>query len=754
MCSRGVFASVLSSLFALCVASTAFADDSAVVTYDGECVIRADIRSARDLRTLLAIAEEEFSHRIDLGEVDFRVKRARLAALTAAGIRFEMRVPDLAEVVRNERVRLAAAAEGSIAGDASWFADFKTIAQINAKLDEWAIAHPSLVSSVTAGASLEGRVVRGIRISSTPVGANVPAVLFDAGQHAREWIGPMTAMFLANALIDGASSNARIARILSTCEIFILPSVNPDGYEHTWTTARLWRKNRRDNGNGTFGVDPNRNWGFQWGRGGASTDPASETYRGTAAFSEPETQSLRDFFYAHPNIVGHMDYHSYSQLVLWPWGYTTTAPLEAPAFDAIADRMSATILANGGQPYIAGQVATTLYIASGSIIDWVYGDRAITSLTIELRDTGTTGFVLPPEQIIPTGVENVPAALDLIEATAFGCVIGFPDALPTLLPYNETAEVRFSATPMPGVTAVLSKRAFARVGSGAYNEVAVVTAADVSTATLPTNDCGAIVEYYFECTTARGMVRAPAMPNTAYSASVTSSSLLFEDSFETSLGWTVGATGDTATGGVWTRVDPNATAAQPENDSSDAGAMCFITGQGAVGGALGSADVDGGATTLTSPLLNASDADAVLTYRRWYSNNMGGAPNADSMPISISNDGGASWVLLEDVTENANAWVERSVRVANFVTPSASVRVRCVARDLASGSVVEAGFDFVRVSVTGCPSNPSDINGDGSVDASDLAQLLGAWGLAGVTDIDGSGVTNAADLAMLLGNWS
>ena len=78
--------------------------------------------------------------------------------------------------------------------------------------------------------------------------------------------------------------------------------------------------------------------------------------------------------------------------------------------------------------------------------------------------------------------------------------------------------------------------------------------------------------------------------------------------------------------------------------------------------------------------------------------------------------GGASWVLLEDVTENAN-----------FVTPSASVRVRCVARDLASGSVVEAGFDFVRVSVTGCPSNPSDINGDGSVDASDLAQLLGNW---------------------------
>ena len=362
--------------------------------------------------------------------------------------------------------------------------------------------------------------------------------------------------------------------------------------------------------------------------------------------------------------------------------------------------MTATIFANGGQPYIAGQMATTLYIASGSIVDWVYGDRAITSLTIELRDTGTTGFVLPPEQIIPTGVENVPAALDLIEATAFGCVIGFPDALPTLVPYNEIAEVRFSATTVPGVSAVLSKRAFARVGSGAYNEVAVVTAADVSTATLPTNNYGAIVEYYFECTTARGMVRAPAMPNTAYSASVTSSPLLFEESFEASMGWTVGATSDTATGGVWTRVDPIATAAQPENDSSDAGAMCFIIGQGAVGGALGSADVDGGATTLTSPLLNASDADAVLTYRRWCSNNMGGA----------------SWVLLEDVTENAN-----------FVTPSASVRVRCVARDLASGSVVEAGFDFVRVSVTGCPSNPSDINGDGSVDASDLAQLLGNW---------------------------
>jgi hypothetical protein len=143
----------------------------------------------------------------------------------------------------------------------------------------------------------------------------------------------------------------------------------------------------------------------------------------------------------------------------------------------------------------------------------------------------------------------------------------------------------------------------------------------------------------------------------------------------------------------------------------------------------------------------------VVAYRRWYSNNAGSAPNADSMPVQISGDGGVSWVTLEEVAENANAWVDRSFRVADFVTPSANVRLRFQARDLAAGSVVEAGVDFVRVLVTACPTRPEDLDGNGEVNAADLAVILNNWGGSGAGDLDGDGSVGAADLSAVLNAW-
>jgi hypothetical protein len=124
------------------------------------------------------------------------------------------------------------------------------------------------------------------------------------------------------------------------------------------------------------------------------------------------------------------------------------------------------------------------------------------------------------------------------------------------------------------------------------------------------------------------------------------------------------------------------------------------------------------------------------------------------MPISISGDGGATWVLLEDVSENAGAWVEKSFRVADFVTPGAAVRLRFVARDLGQGSLVEAGVDFVRVVAQGCPPVAGDLDGDGAVGGADLALLLAAWGGSGAADLDGSGTVDAGDLSILLDLWS
>jgi hypothetical protein len=253
--------------------------------------------------------------------------------------------------------------------------------------------------------------------------------------------------------------------------------------------------------------------------------------------------------------------------------------------------------------------------------------------------------------------------------------------------------------------------------------------------------------------------------HTAYYAWAANEVQVASTDFEASnAGWTVGITGDNATAGLWVRVNPNGTTgngapAQPEDDRTPTpGVNCWVTGQGAVGAAVGSADVDGGQTTLVSPNYDVTGLNDVrFSYWRWYSNEAGSNPNADTMPEELSVDGGTTWVLVEDVTENARAWVLRSFRVADFATPTSQLRLRFRARDLGSGSVIEAGVDDVRVwgvTLDCTPPNPSDLNGDGAVDGVDLGILLGQWGSPGTADFNDDGVVDGVDMGVLLGAWT
>lgn len=731
------------------------------VYHDGISVVRATIRSPRDLRVLLALTKDTLSHRLDYGTADFLFDGAGLRALVASGVPHEILVADLGPLMRadfaaREAKRKAKQegdpAQGGVAG-VDFFADFRTLDEINAQLDSFAAAHPDMVTTFTVGTSLEGRAIRGVRITKAPAGS--PGVLFNSLQHAREWAGPMTTMYIADRLINGYGSDARVTSLLNTAWIDVIPVVNPDGYVYTWSTNRLWRKNRRDNGGGTWGVDLNRNWAFQWGGGGASTDPSNETYRGAAPFSEPESAAMGAYFAAQPLLAGHIDFHSYSQLILSPWGYTVVQPPNAGGFLALGNEMKSAILRTTGASYVAGPIGSTLYIASGSAVDHAFGLHGVPSWTIEVRDQGSYGFVMPVSEIMANVTENYAAALELADCTVDGAVIRLADGPPTTLnlsaPQPLVAEVRA----IRGTLTTNGVHMRARLGSsGSFTDtVATDGGNSLFSAAFPTAPCGARIEWYLEAATSVGVGRLPHASGEVFVTMVTQSSDSLVDTMETDQGWTVGAAGDTATLGQWTRVDPVATSAQPENDSIDVGALCFITGQGAIGGGAGAADVDGGATTLTSPMLDASGAESLISYRRWYSNNLGGAPNADSMPISISNDNGATWTLLEDVTENAGAWVEKSFRVADFVTPSPSMRLRFVARDLGTGSLVEAGVDYVRVSISGCANNPADLNKDGVVDGADISLLLNNWGGSGVGDIDGNGIVDAADLSALLNAW-
>lgn len=717
-----------------------------------ESVVRVTLTSLRDLRLVQTLSGDMWSHGVRDGVADFRVSDAALAALVESGIQFEVLIEDVQQAIELERARLAKPpeVEGGVAG-VDWFADFKDLAAINAYLLELAALRPDLAQVITIGSSIESRPIRAIRIASAP---GKPAVLFDGTQHAREWVSPMTVMYIADQLVRLEGEDPEITALLARAEVIVVPVVNPDGYQFSWDDTRLWRKNRRLNGDGSIGVDLNRNWGYQWGGEGASASPGSDTYRGTAPFSEPETQALRDFFLANESIVATIDFHSYGQWILSPWGFSSALPPDAALHAELGASMASAIDSVNGATYTPGPIYTLLYPASGGSVDWTYGARGAASFTIELRDQGQNGFILPPSQIAPTIAENLAAALTLVDYATRPALVTASG--PSSIAPDVAATVVIEAIPvLDSVTSVALR---SRVGTaGPFASTPATPTGDVNyTAALPAGPCNAVIEWYVEATTALGdVVSFPAdAPTSLLSSTVNEFTPIVDESFETNLGWTVGAPGDNATAGVWVRVDPNGTIAQPEDDHTAAGTICFVTGQGSPGAGDGAADIDNGTTTLVSPTYDASDPEAVISYWIWYSNTLGAAPGQDSMRIEISGNGGSSWQLLELVTQSATAWVKREHLVADHLAPTSQLRLRFAASDLGAGSLVEAALDDVRLSIPACPPpSPADLDHDGDVDGADLGTLLSQWGSPGSADLDGDGEVGGADLGALLSQW-
>ncbi len=278
------------------------------------------------------------------------------------------------------------------------------------------------------------------------------------------------------------------------------------------------------------------------------------------------------------------------------------------------------------------------------------------------------------------------------------------------------------------------------------------------TAALPPLLCGQSVQFYVEVTSSGGaVVRVPeTAPTSVFTASVGLQDTVLDDAFETNLGWTVNNDASLTTG-AWVRVDPNGTAAQPEDDHTPTGTQCYVTGQGAVGGGVGDADIDGGATRLISPTFDLSNTtNARISYWRWYSNTQGGAPAADIFTVDISSDNGGNWTNLETVgpaTENNGGWLFHEAVLSNFpaVARTATMKIRFVASDLGTGSVVEAAVDDVLISREMCV-NPSgcgtaDFDGDGDVGTdSDIEAFFSCLGgsccatcFAGGADFNGDG---------------
>jgi carboxypeptidase T len=287
-------------------------------------------------------------------------------------------------------------------------------------LRQLADSQPEIAELREIGRSLENRPIWALRIGERR--GSEHKLLFMGCHHAREWVSVELPYLLAKHLVEDAGQPP-VRQWLQRGEIWIAPMVNPDGHEYSRTQDRLWRKNRRPNADGSIGVDPNRNYGYMWGTLNINTSshvPSDPTYVGPRAFSEPETQAVRNLV-ARELFRGVITYHSYSQLILYPWGYTSEPIPDASDLSTmtkLAKRMQQLIRGVHGETYTPQQ-SSQLYPTAGDTTDWTYGEYGIPSFTIELRPDSPAngGFILPPEQIQPTFEENLPAAREFIKRT-------------------------------------------------------------------------------------------------------------------------------------------------------------------------------------------------------------------------------------------------------------------------------------------------------------------------------------------------
>jgi carboxypeptidase T len=300
---------------------------------------------------------------------------------------------------------------------------FHSAQQIENGLRSLAQAHPEIAELREIGRSLENRPMFALRIGERRSSAR--KMLFMGCHHAREWISVEVPYLMAQELVE-KSNTVPIKNWLSAGEIWIAPLVNPDGHEFTRVAPddpdhRLWRKNRRPNADGSIGVDLNRNYGYMWGTLDVPTSshvPSDETYIGPRAFSEPESQAIRNLI-ATERFSGLITYHSYSQLILYPWGYTATPLADVPdrtRLSGLAQTMAEKIKQVHGTNYVPEQ-SSQLYPTAGDTTDWSFGEYHIPSFTIELRPSAVDqgGFIVPADQIQPTWEENRAAAFYLIE---------------------------------------------------------------------------------------------------------------------------------------------------------------------------------------------------------------------------------------------------------------------------------------------------------------------------------------------------
>ncbi len=423
-----------------------------------ESVVRVDLRAAPEAGARLLREHDLDVLALGQGWVDLLVDEDEKATILALGLPLSTRIDDARAFERTLRER-------------GYFSHFHDYGEILAEISQIASQYPQLVVLYDIGDSWETtqglaeRHIWAVKVSDN-VALDEPEeaeVVIMANLHAREIITPEIALSLLRHLVELYGVDPRVTELVNGRQIWIIPSCNPDGLDYVHSTNMWWRKNRRNNGDGTFGVDLNRNWGYQWGYDDIGSSPStwSETYRGSGPFSEPETAALRDFFEAH-HVVISLSFHSYGNWWLYPRGYVPEDTPDHPTFVALAESC---VAYNG---YLPGNAASgIIYLTNGDSDDWLYGEQTTKHKTFAFSpECGgpDDGFHPDTTRIEALVQENLGPCLYVIEAAeryAPRPVIAhapLPDTEDLIGPYLVAARITPTVWPLDPSTFTLHSR--------------------------------------------------------------------------------------------------------------------------------------------------------------------------------------------------------------------------------------------------------------------------------------------------------
>lgn len=582
-------------------------------------------------------------------------------------------------------------------------------------LDSLHAAYPDITTAkMSIGTTWEGRTIWAIKISDNPdVDEDEPEVLFDALHHAREPIGVSILVDYMRYVCENYGSDPEATFLVNEREIWFVPVVNPDGYvwnEYSGGSDMMWRKNRRDNSGSCEGVDLNRNYDYQWGGSGSSSDPCSDTYRGPSAFSEPESQAFRDFMLAR-DFVTHDSYHSYAAVLLYPWGYTTTPPPDNATFAAIAAER---VRENG---YDYGSAGASLYLASGITSDWAYGALGIYSFTTEVGGS----WFWPEESEIPGLVaENLYSNIYL--TLVAGTYVRLADAAVTggngngRLDPGETANLLVTLenvgiledaadaraalrTDDPYVRLLDASSSFGSISAGGTaNNAADLFTVAVDSAVPDGHTVVLRIEMNWS-----GNARNEETLSFPIGAPI------LADDFESgNHGWSQDPT-HTASTGAWVLINPNPTSFQPGDDTTpDPGTICWVTAQNTSDGVD---DVDNGISALRSPAWDLSAYENVsLEFNYFHGQRDPGDDPNDFFRVDLSNNGGSTFpanlIFIGDVYHAAN-WIPFQADLADLLPLTSQMVLRFQASDgTGPGDLIEVGLDDLLLLVGSSSNEP------------------------------------------------